>query len=282
MGVDPGVLGHASTPVNNVAHGADLLLNALGRALAPHGLNLIGATTPEAYDAGIPGPYALGRLLPGAKGVVVIGNGGGDLWAAFRDFCRKHPGHEATADPLDAFTRRVIEEVARPLVGPGARFLYPFRFPDDPVSFMRLAECAGLGRPSLTGVLVHPVFGPWMALRAAILVEQRVDAARPADGFDPCPGCTERSCIPACPAGAVGPAGWDVPRCAGHRGGDTDGCPARCEARFECVVGREHRYPADALAYHQTRARASLSAFVTASGRGTPARGPGRDPTPRA
>ncbi|HYR97043.1 MAG TPA: hypothetical protein VEM57_09920, partial [Candidatus Binatus sp.] len=67
--------------------------------------------------------------------------------------------------------------------------------------------------------------------------------------------------------GAVGPEGWDVPRCAAHRLGEREGYAGRCEARFECVVGREHRYPADALAYHQMRARDSLAAFVTRSGR---------------
>ena len=261
MGVDAGVLGHASTPVKNLDAGARCLLTALERALAPHGLNLIGATTPAAYDAGVPPAFALRRLAPEANGVLVIGNGGGALWAAFQAYCRDHAGHAATPDPLDAFTRDVVERAALPVVGPGARVLYPFRFPADPVSFMRLAECAGLGRPSLTGVLVHPVFGPWIALRAAILVRDVVTAPRPADGFDPCPNCVERACIPACPAGAVGPAGWDVPRCAAHRLGEGQGCAGRCEARFECVVGREHRYPADALAYHQGRALASLAAF---------------------
>jgi hypothetical protein len=238
------------------------LLTALQRALVPHGLNLIGATTPDAYDAGVPAQHALGRLAPETRGVIVIGNGGGAFWAAFQAYCGDHAGHASTPDPLDAFTRHVVEEAARPLAGPFVRFLYPFRFPDDPVSFMRLAECAGLGRLSLTGVLVHPVFGPWIALRAAILVPDELNAARPADGFDPCPTCTERACITACPAGAVGPAGWDIPRCAAHRLGERDGCAGRCEARFDCVIGREHRYPADALAYHQGRARAPLAAFV--------------------
>jgi hypothetical protein len=238
------------------------LLTELERALVPHGLNLIGATTPTAYDAGVPARFALGRLAPEASGVIVIGNGGGAFWTAFRSYCRDHAGHAATPDPLDEFTRQVVEQAARPLAGPAARFLYPFRFPDDPVSFMRLAECAGLGRPSLTGVLVHPVFGPWIALRAAILVQEEIHAAQPADGFDPCPTCTERACIAACPAGAVGPAGWDIPRCAAHRLGESGGCAARCEARFDCVIGREYRYPADALAYHQSRARGSLAAFV--------------------
>jgi len=108
------------------------------------------------------------------------------------------------------------------------------------------------------GVLVHPIYGPWMALRAAILVRGRLEAPRPADGFDPCPTCRERSCITACPAGAVGPAGWNVPRCAAHRARPDDPCAMRCHARVACVLGPEHRYPDDALAYHQRRAREPL------------------------
>jgi hypothetical protein len=241
--------------------GDDGVVRAVSEALAPHGLNLVGATAPDAYDAIVPARYALRGIMSDARGVVVIGNGGGAFWSAYRAFCAGHPGHEATPDPLDAFTQEVVEAVARPIVGQAARFLYPFRFPDDPVSFMALAECAGLGRRSLAGVLVHPTFGPWIALRAAILLPVAVRAARPADGFDPCPGCVERACMPACPGGAVSDAGWDVPRCAAHRMQPDDPCAARCHARFDCVIGREHRYPADALAYHQERAKPALGRF---------------------
>jgi hypothetical protein len=237
------------------------VLSALEATLATSGLNLVGAASIEAYDAGVPAAFALGRLHPWARGAIVIGNGGGDFWKAFRDFCALRPEHEAEAEPLDAFTQAVVEAAVRPfLAGVETRVLYPFRFPDDPVSFIHLAACAGLGRRSLVGVLVHPVFGPWIALRAAVLVPFAVSAPRPADGFDPCPGCVERACIPACPVGAVTAAGWDVPRCVGHRLSPDDACGSRCHARFDCVVGREHRYPPDALAYHQGRARGSMLA----------------------
>jgi hypothetical protein len=239
----------------------DAVVRAVTVAFAPHGLNLVGAAVPDAYDATVPAPYALRRIMPEARGVIVVGNGGGAFWAAYRAFCARRPGHEATRDPLDAFTREVVETVARPIVGQGARILYPFRFPDDPVSFMGLAECAGLGRRSLVGVLVHPTFGPWIALRAAILLPVAVRAPRPADGFDPCPDASSVACIPACPGGAVSDRGWDVrlrrPPVAGGRP-----CAARCHARFECVIGREHRYPDDALAYHQGRAKPALAAVT--------------------
>lgn len=239
------------------------MLSALTTALAPYGLNLVGATPVGRYDAEMSAGRRLGDLMPGARSAIVIGNGGGALWRAYEDSRRRGPAPAGTADPLDAFTRQVIEDAVAPLiVGQAVRFLYPFRFPDDPVSFMRLARLAGLGQPGLVGVLIHPVYGPWIALRAALLVPADVVGPRPADGFDPCPTCAERACIPACPVGAVTAAGWDVPRCATHRARDDDPCAARCHARFDCVVGRTHRYPSAALAHHQAHARPSLVRFA--------------------
>ena len=250
--------------VKNVVRRSNAVLSELVARLARHGLNLVGTASPDDYDVGVPTPHALRALLPEARAAVVIGNGGGAFWGTFRTFCAMHPGWEDQRDPLDAYTQRVVEAAAAPAVaalGGRVRFLYPFRFPDDPVSFMRLAACAGLGRPSLVGVLVHPTYGPWIAFRAAILVPEPFALPRPTDGFDPCPTCVERTCVAACPAHAVGPGGWDIPTCAASRARADDPCAARCHARFECVLGRAHRYPADALAYHQNRARPTLGRF---------------------
>jgi len=228
-------------------------------ALDRHGLNVVGTTAIADYDSAVPPDVRLARRMPAARSLIVIGNGGGAFWHAVETFGREHPDHADSADPIDDFTRHVVDAAvaAAGLEGP---VLYPFDFPTTPVSFMRLAECAGLGRRSLLGVLVHPVYGPWIALRAAVPVPVDVTAPRPADGFDPCPTCAERACIPACPAGAVTAAGWDIPTCAAQRAPDDDPCASRCHARFECVIGRDHRYPAAALAYHQRRARPMLLA----------------------
>jgi hypothetical protein len=226
------------------------VIDELGAALAPVGLNLIGVAAADAVGRGV-----LERFLPGAASAIVIGNGGGAFWRAFVAEQRDEP------EPLDAFTRRMIEERAVPVVTRACGtpcVVYPFAPPDETLPFMRLAACAGLGRPSLLGVLVHPVYGPWIALRAALLVPVALTAPRPAADFDPCPGCRERPCVAACPAGAVSAAGWDVPRCAAYRAQPDDPCAARCHARFDCVIGREHRYPAAALAHHQGRVRPLL------------------------
>lgn len=228
--------------------------DALVARLASHGLNLVGATTVAAYDARAGAHVALGTRAPEARSVVVIGNGGGAFWDAF---ARTRTDVDApVAHPLDAFTRRLVEAIVADLPGL-VRIVYPF----DPVptDFRTLAACAGLGSPSLLGLLVHPTFGPWMALRAALLLRDDVTLPRPADGFDPCPSCASRACVAACPAGAVGDAGWDVPACVAYRLAGDGHCDAGCHARVACVVGPEHRYPPDALAFHQGSARATLS-----------------------
>jgi hypothetical protein len=239
------------------------LLERLRARLAPHGLNLVGTAEIAAYDAAAPPAWAVGSRIRDARTAVVIGSGGGAFWAAFRRHLDGAPAAADAPDPLDTFTRRVIAAAIAPLrdqLGAGARLVFPFESDGLPVSFMHLAECAGLGRASLLGVLVHPDYGPWLALRAAILLPFALTAPRPADGFDPCPTCIERPCIAACPVGAVGPAGWDVPRCIAHRASPADGCGTGCHARLACVYGREHHYPPDALAFHQRGAGAARAA----------------------
>ena len=241
-----------------------VLLTQLRERLAPQGLNLIGTTDVARYDAAVPARCAVGTRVPDARTVVVIGNGGAAFWEAFRRHRGREPLATAPPDPLDAFTRSVVlEAVGAPDLDLGGPPRVSFPFEDAPLalSFAHLAECAGLGSRSLLGVLVHPEFGPWMALRAALLLPFALPAPRPADGFDPCPRCVTRPCMTACPAGAIGPRGWDVAGCAAHRlSGAGDGCDAGCHARIACVLAPEHRHPPEALAFHQAAARTAMAA----------------------
>jgi hypothetical protein len=236
----------------------EVLVTRLATRLASRGLNLVGATDAERYDASVPARWAIGPHAPHVRSLLVIGHGGGGFWTHFRRALAADPLLAARRDPLDTFTRAVVTEAVTP-VAAGLPIVFPFEAGPPALSFLHLAECAGLGRSSLLGVLVHPEFGPWIALRAAVLLPFPCSAPRPADGFDPCPRCVERPCIAACPATAVSPMGWDVPRCAGHRlSGSGDGCDSGCHARLACVYGQAHRYPPEALAFHQAYARAAM------------------------
>lgn len=242
------------------------LLHDITKALAPHGFNLIGTTTVEAYEALVPPRYHVAALLPQAKTLVVIGNGGGEFWTRFRVYCDARSGYlQEREHPLDEYTVEVIENTLTPLLeGSGAayRYLYPFRFWTEPVSFMPLAQAAGLAGSSILGVVIHPVYGPWIALRAALLIGKELYTPPAAAGFDPCPGCTERACIAACPASAVSvEKGWDIPVCMQHRLQVKNDCVDRCHARYDCIYGREHRYPPDELWYHQQRSFAEMRKY---------------------
>ncbi len=243
----------------------DLLQN-ITAALAPHGLNLIGTTTVSAYEALVPVPYHVASLLPQAKTLVVIGNGGGEFWTGFRAYCDERPTYRQDHEhPLDDYTVEVIERVLTPYLeesGATYRYLYPFRFWAEPVSFMHLARAAGLAGPSILGVVIHPVYGPWLALRAALLIDRELSTLPLAPGFNPCPTCRERACMTACPAGAVSTEkGWDIPACVQHRLQVRNDCVNYCYARYDCVYGRAYRYPPDELAYHQQRSFAEMRKY---------------------
>jgi epoxyqueuosine reductase len=171
-------------------------------------------------------------------------------------------------NPLDDFTRSMVEQhIGSALAARNVphTIVYPFMNNAPTLNFMEAGKAAGLSGPSILGVMVHPLYGPWIAFRAAILIADPIDEPGEALGFDPCPSCTARSCISACPADAVAfPSGWNIPRCLTHRVENEPDCTPRCHARAACVLGPEHRYPEDELAYHQMRALRSMRPYYEA------------------
>ncbi len=239
------------------------LLETIQSAGERRGLNLIAAIPVARYELAVPASQ-LSTAAPEARSIIIVANGGGAFWMALKAHAATHPGWWERENPLDDFTREVVEdELVPPLTASGIRCrpVYPFST-GLTINFMALGKLAGIGGPSIIGVVVNPKFGPWIAFRAALLVDAEVDRPGEALGFDPCPGCTVRSCIPACPVNAVSfPTGWDITRCLEHRVEVEPDCAPRCHARVGCVLGPEHRYPDDALAYHQMRALRAMRPY---------------------
>lgn len=237
-------------------------------AAEPYGLNLIAAIPVARYDVMVKQASQAGAIDPQARSIVVVGNGGGAMWRAFSRHVERNPGWRDRENPLDDFTREVIDrEVAAALSDTGARYtaVYPFMNDARTLNFIELGKIAGIAGPSILGVTVHPVYGPWIAFRAALLIDEEIYSPGPARGFDPCPNCTARTCLTACPAGAVSiEAGWNIPACLTHRIEVEADCAPRCHARAGCVLGPEHRYPDDELAYHQMRAMRAMRPYYYA------------------
>jgi hypothetical protein len=215
---------------------------ACDRVLDAAGLNVRGCLAVARYDALVPAEWASNALAPEAKSVLVLAAGGRAFFGAFA----ASPEATREADPIDAFTTRVVRAAATAIDGHAA-FAFERRgggFAD----FVALARAAGLGAPSRLGLLLHPVYGPWMSIRAVVLTPwDLAPTAVPVD-FDPCPGCAA-PCLTACPGDAPRPEGFDVDRCAATRR-IAPGCRNRCDARRACVVGPEHRYSDAAESHH--------------------------------
>lgn len=218
-------------------------MERLSAALAGHGLAPVGAFHPEPGTDGLP---------EGTATLVLVGADGARMWQAFRaspEFADGAP------DPLDRWSRRVIEAAAREL---GATALFPFGGPPW-LPFQRWAERAEGARPSPVAMLVSPTRGLWLSYRGALALRERL--ALPAtESTDPCAPCP-RPCLSACPVDAFAAGRYDVPRCLAHITGEA-GRRCReegCLVRNACPVGAAARPPAAQRRFH-------MEAFIRAHG----------------
>lgn len=212
------------------------------RELRAAGLNLPACLAAARYDALVPSAWSSQRLMPAARSVFVLAAGGRDFFGAFSASAEA----AGTDDPLDAFTHRVVTAAAEAVDG---RALFAFeQRGGEFADFVALGREAGLGADSRLGLLLHPVYGPWMSIRAAVLTRLEAPASPARVDFDPCPNCSA-PCSAACPGAAPRPTGFDIPSCLETRK-ITPGCGNRCDARRACVVGPEHCYLDAAEAHH--------------------------------
>jgi hypothetical protein len=153
-------------------------------------------------------------------------------------------------DPLDTYTKRQIEAlVQRHLSLSILSLYYPFEKPFLP--FQKLAYLMGWPRPGRLGLVVHPVYGPWVAMRAALALSLPLETAGEALP-SLCLSC-DAPCERACPVGAVGARGLDILRCGAARL-HQQSCRTYCAAREHCVYGQHWRYSDDAIRYHHLAA----------------------------
>lgn len=211
----------------------------IAEALDAAGLTARGGFHPEPADAvpGLPDGRPAGTL-------VLAGTVGGESWARFR---RSPEAMDGEADPLDRWSRRIVEEVARSF---DAVPLFPFGRPYLP--FQRWAMRAEAVAPSPLGILIHPDYGLWHAYRGALAFAGRLSLPAPDRRPRPCDTCEGRPCLSACPVGAFTGKGYDAQKCLGHLEAPTgsDCLAESCRARRACPVGVPYRYRAEQSVFH--------------------------------
>lgn len=199
------------------------------------------------------------QLLPAnSRSLLLIGNGGRGLWGALESATLASP------DPIENHVRTVLEPM-RPAMQEtwgDVHFLYPFG-PLPQLDFVALARVAGWGLPGPFGMAIHPTYGPWWAMRAAIAVVVEVEEYAGPSKQSVCEGCPA-PCLTACPPGATRFPQLDFERCTNWRINSGD-CQDLCHARLACPVGLEHRYSPSQAAYHARASLASIHQYMKKS-----------------
>jgi hypothetical protein len=199
-------------------------------ALAGTGIELVGSCSIETYDAAAPHALRSAAMLPGARGMILGGSAGPELWRAYKALVAETPSHQDQAHPYDAFVARVLSRADEALAAAAIRFRrFESAFHAAPrIDFVALARLCGLGTPGPFFLAIHGRHGPWWAMRGAWLVDADVDP--PPEHVPPCDGC-----LAPCVGGWQNAGGIDV---------------ATAEARSRCVIGQASRYDDDQIAFH--------------------------------
>ncbi len=228
-------------------------------ALAPSGLDLVGATTAGAYHASLEGDARARLALPGEPApdrlVVCVGNTKA-LWPALVDAARRDERLGVSAHPVDDHAGAVLERAAAEVAARHAVALWAVAAREEgppKLALARLGALSGIGHVAPCQLLVHATHGPWIGLRGAVVADvggpERAVAAP-----SPCERCPSSPCVGARDAAVRASGGPDAV---------TRESIARDHAlwlriRLVCPVGAASRYDDAQAEYHYTKRRSLL------------------------
>ncbi len=214
--------------------------------LAPRGLDLVHPFAVAWFNDAVD----LAQRLPDldrrdALGILVANTRA--LWTPFLAACAADPGLRASPDPIE----RYVETCATAAVAAvGVRSA--LRWAHDPpprLPIQRLAALSGLAPLSPVGLNIHPIYGPWLALRAVVILDVAGPPGDPPPPVLACPDCAH-TCEPLfrrAGAAQVGQSDISVT------------WPLWLAVRDACPVGRAWRYGEDQIRYHYAKDRSVLA-----------------------
>ena len=233
-----------------MAESEAILLQRIAERLAESGLSVRGIFNPGEVDA-----LSVVKGRRPAKAVLLVGNVGDDFWPHFQAWLAGQP--PGLVDPLDTWSREVLDEIAGSL---GGRVVMPSDRPFAP--FQQWAMRAEGLRRSPLGILMHPEFGLWHAYRGALLVDRPLatEEGEP-NSVVPihlCEACVGKPCLDACPVGAFGD-GFDHRGCLSHivSAAGASCMDGGCLARNACPHDG-YRYGAEIQAFLMSAFREAL------------------------
>ncbi len=228
----------------------------IAAACAPAGFDLVQPLQVGWYNDAVAADYRLPDLGRPSALAVLIGNTRA-LWPPFIAALRAQRALLFDTDPIDRYTVEQLEPVLRQLEATEMRWAHDL--PPRRIAIQRLAHVAGLAYLSPTNLSVHPVYGPWIALRAVAVFDTDGPPGPPPQLADPCRDCAQ-SCVPLLQrAVRATPNAGIVP------GAIAATWPLWLAVRDACPVGRAHRYGDEQIDYHYRNDRSVLRRAVQRS-----------------
>jgi methylmalonic aciduria homocystinuria type C protein len=175
----------------------------------------------------------LAPALAAKRRGILVGNTRA-LWPPFVAALQADRELASATDPLDHYVERALAAAF-----PGAPAWFSHRRYDGAfLPFQKLAVATGLGVLAPTQLVIHPVYGPWFALRALVIVDGDPPPAMPR----PIVACCNGDCR-ARLDDALASRDWR----------------AWLAVRDACNVGRAYRYGDEQITYHYTKNRSLLT-----------------------
>ena len=196
---------------------------------APHHLAVLGGFTCQ-DDPGLPA---------GTRSLLLLGPAEPGYWAhvtAQPEWC--------APDPIDRWSRRVIGGMACDL---GAKAIFPFGGPPYH-PFYQWALRTGRVWDSPVRLVVPAEQGLMVSFRGALALKQVVEVPT---AVRPCETCAQ-PCLSACPVGALGAQGYDVPACHAFldQPAGADCMNSGCTVRRACPLSLAYARLPKHSAYH--------------------------------
>lgn len=216
------------------------IVESLAPASVEAGFDLVQPFAVSTYNARASSAHRLPDFERADALGIVIGNTSA-LWPAFLRAYRGS-GLRRELHPLDAYVTRSLTDLVTRTTSRRTELIFAHVTTPRAFPIQRVAESAGLAALSPSHLVIHPIHGPWLALRAVVVIdvsgpEAATAAARPCDTCSaPCVPALERALV------ASGPKLDSQSVSANAR--------AWIAVRDACPIGRASRYGEDQLRYH--------------------------------
>jgi methylmalonic aciduria homocystinuria type C protein len=229
------------------------LREKISSSAAIAGLDLWSAFPVTVYNGSVPEAYSLPALGQESPLGIVLGNSRA-FWPKFLVALKESQGLRESEHPVNTYITKRVGSILEGLSVP-----YEVRWAHtsepSPVAMQQAAMIAGLAHTSPSYLSIHPEHGPWIALRAVVVLDKDWPSGEPAPAPDPCTPCP-KPCMPALDDALAASRGAPVGKKV------SSSWKLWLAVRDACPMGRSSRYSDEQCEYHYRPDRSFLLSLL--------------------